>query len=80
MLEEGVLPGGWKKAVQFQSTKETLKTCLKIIDLSAFSLISVKFLKDLEFNSLFNYFGQNKLFTKCQSGFIPSNSCVAQLL
>ena len=30
--------------------------------------------------SLFNYFMQNKLFTECQSGFIPGESCNAQLL
>ena len=29
---------------------------------------------------MFNYFIQNKLFTECQSGFIPGDSCVAQLL
>ena len=29
---------------------------------------------------MFNYFRQNKLFTQCQSGFIPGDSCVAQLL
>ena len=32
------------------------------------------------FNSLFNYFIQNKLFTDCQSGFTPGDSCVTQLL
>ena len=29
---------------------------------------------------MFNYFIQNKLFTECHSGFIPGDSCVAQLL
>ena len=29
---------------------------------------------------MFNFFWQNNLFTKCQSGFIPGDSCVAQLL
>ena len=29
---------------------------------------------------MFNFFRQNNLFTKCQSGFIPGDSCVAQLL
>ena len=29
---------------------------------------------------MFNYFRQNNLFTECQSGFIPGDSCVAQLL
>ena len=39
-----------------------------------------KVFERLIFNSLFNYFIQNKLFTECQSGFIPGDSCVAQLL
>ena len=29
---------------------------------------------------MFNFFLQNKLFTSCQSGFIPGDSCVSQLL
>ena len=34
----------------------------------------------LVFNALFNFFLQNKPFTLCQSGFIPGDSCVSQLL
>ena len=34
----------------------------------------------LIFNALLNLFGQNQLFTDCQSGFIPDDSCVSQLL
>ena len=29
---------------------------------------------------MFNYFLENKLFTECQSGFLPGNSCISQLL
>ena len=29
---------------------------------------------------MFNFFLQNKLFNLCQSGFIPGDSCVSQLL
>ena len=32
------------------------------------------------YNSLFNYFLNNKLFTPSQSGFLPGDSCIAQLL
>ena len=32
------------------------------------------------FNSIFNYFIKNNLFTKSQSGFLPSDSCISQLL
>ena len=31
------------------------------------------------FKELFNYFHKNELFTKCQSGFLPSNSWISQL-
>ena len=39
-----------------------------------------KILKRLIFNSMFNFFRQNNIFTKRQSGFIPGDSCVTQLL
>ena len=32
------------------------------------------------YNSLFNYFLSNKLFTPSQSGFLPGDSCIAKLL
>ena len=31
-------------------------------------------------NSLFNYFQRNRLFTSSKSGFLPGDSCIAQLL
>ena len=32
------------------------------------------------FNSLFSHFHNNNLFIKCQSGFMPDDSCISQLL
>ena len=32
------------------------------------------------FKELFNHSHQNQLFTKCQSGFLPGDSCISQLL
>ena len=32
------------------------------------------------YNSLFNYFQSNRFFTLSQSGFLPEDSCIAQLL
>ena len=32
------------------------------------------------YNALFNYFKDNKLFTPSQSGFLPGDSCIGQLL
>ena len=31
------------------------------------------------YNSLFNYFQSSRLFTPSQSGFLPGDSCIAQL-
>ena len=42
--------------------------------------ISTKIFERLIFNALLNFFVQNQLFTDCQSGFIPDDSCVLQLL
>ena len=39
-------------------------------------LIFGKIFERLIFNSLFNYFVQNKLFTECQSDFIPGDSAL----
>ena len=39
-----------------------------------------KVFERLVFNGQFNFFLQNKLFTPCQSGFIPGESFVFQLL
>ena len=32
------------------------------------------------FKKIFNNLHQNKFFTKCQSGFLPGDSCIVQLL
>ena len=36
--------------------------------------------KRVIYSSLFNYFLSNNLFTPSQSGFLPGDSCIAQLL
>ena len=46
----------------------------------SFRPIFSNLLEVLIFKSVFNYFRQNNLFTECQFGFIPGDSCVAQLL
>ena len=59
-----------------KESKNLIKNYRPINILPIFS----KILERLIFNSMFNFFRQNNLFTKCQSGFIPGDSCVAQLL
>ena len=80
MLEEGIFADDWKKSnvvpVHKKESTNLIKNYRPISLLPIFS----KIFEQLIFNSLFNYFMQNKLFTECQSGFIPSDSCDAQLL
>ena len=81
-LEEGIFPDDWKKSnvVPVHKTKSTnLIKNYRLIIISLLPIFS-KIFEQLIFNSLFNYFMQNKLFTERQSGFIPGDSCVAQLL
>ena len=80
ILEESMFPDDWKKSnvvpIHKRDSKNLIQNYRPISLLSIFS----KIFERLIFNSLFNYFIQNKLFTECQSGFIPDDSCVAQLL
>ena len=39
-----------------------------------------KIFEKMIFKDLFIYFHQNKLFTKCQSGFLNGDFCISQLL
>ena len=79
MLEEGVFPDDWKKCNIVPILKRASNNLIKNYRAISLLLIFSKVLKDI-FNPLFNYFIQNKLFTECQCGFIPGDSCVAQLL
>ena len=72
MLEEGIFPDDWKKrnVVPVHKKKSTnlIKNYRPISLLPIFS----KIFERLIFYSLYNYFMHNKLFTKCQSGFMKS--------
>ena len=70
MEKSNIVPTHKKKS------KNLIKNYRPISLLPIFS----KILERLTFNSVFNFFKQNNLFTKFQSGFILGDSCVAQLL
>ena len=79
-LQEGTFPSCWKKAnavlVHKKEDKNLLKNYRPISLLQMFGKIFERIL----FKDLFNYFHKNQFFTKCQSGFLPGDSYILQLL
>ena len=62
--------------VHKKEDKMLVKNCHPISLLPIFG----KIFERVIYNSLFNYFQSNKFFTLSQCGFLPGDSCVAQLL
>ena len=79
ILEEVTFPEDWKKINVVPIHKKESKNLIKNYRPISLPPIFSQILERLIFNSMFNYFRQNNLFTQCQSGFIPGDSCVAQL-
>ena len=79
-MKERKFPEFWKKAnivpVHKKEDKNLIKNCRQVSLLPIFS----KIYKRVIYNVLFNYFKNNKLFAPSQSGFLPDDSCIAQLL
>ena len=79
-LKEKKFPDIWKIAnvvpVHKKEEKNLLRNYRPISLLPIFS----KIFERVIYNCLFNYFVTNKLFTPAQSGFLPGDSCIAQLL
>ena len=80
-LTAGIFPEDWKKGniIPAPPPKES-KNCIKNYIPQSLLPIFSKMFERLIFNDLFNFFVQNKLFTDCQSRFIPGGSCILQLL
>ena len=79
-LEVGVYPDNWKKSHVVPIHKNGSKNLIK--NYRSINLLPVfgKVFDRIIFNSLFNCFLERKLFTECQSGFLPGDSCISQLL
>ena len=79
-LKEGRFPAIWKKANVFPVHKKEDKNLLKNYRPINLLPIFSKIFERVIYNSLFNHFQKNKLFTFSQLGFLPGDSCIAQLL
>ena len=79
-LTAGIFPEDWKKANIIPVHKKESKNCLKNYRSKSLLPIFSKVFEKLIFNALFHFFVQNHLFTDCQSGFIPGDSCISHLL
>ena len=86
LIFEASLQGGLKKANCLKKAnvvpvdKKEYKNLMK--NYRPISLLPIfgKIFERVIFKDLFNYFHKNKLFTKCQSGFLLGDSCISQLL
>ena len=79
-LEESVYPDDWKKSNGVTTLKKQSKNLIK--NYRPISLLPVfsKVFERIIFNFLFKHFLENKFFAECQSGFLPGDSCISQLL
>ena len=81
MINEGVFPEDWKNSNVVPIHEKESKNLIKNYGLISLLSIFSELFERLVFNALFNIIVQKKkLFTPCQSGFIPGDSCVSQLL
>ena len=79
-LKKSKFPEIWKKANAAPEHKKEDKMMVK--NYRPISLLPIfgKMFQRVIYNSLFNYFQSNRLFTPSQSGFLPGDLCIAQLL
>ena len=79
-LREGTFPNTWKTANIIPVHKKEENNVVKNYRPISLLPIFTKVFERLLFNSLFAHFYDNDLFTKCQSGFMPGDSYISQLL
>ena len=79
-LKNGVFPEIWKRANLVPVHKKENKNLVKNYRPTSLLPIFGKIFERIIYNSLFNYFISNKLFTPSQSNFLLGDSCIAQLL
>ena len=80
MFHEGVSPEAWKKTNVVPTHTKDLKNLIKNYRPISLLPIFSNVFERLVFNSLFNYFMENKLFIHSQPSFVPGDSSVSHLL
>ena len=78
-LKEKKFPDIWKLTNVFLFTKKEESLLKNYRPISLLPIFSEIFERVI-YNSFFNHFVSNKRFTRLPSGFLPGNSCIAQLL
>ena len=77
-LNDGFFPDDWeKKVILYLLIRRTM--LIKYRPIRLFPIFA-KIFEMIIFTSMFEYFIGNELFTVCQSGFLPDDSCTSQLL
>ena len=79
-IDKGIFPDQWKLANVIPAYKKESNNIVNNYRPISLLPIFAKVFERLLFNSLFFHFYENKLFIECQSGFLPGDSCVSQLL
>ena len=79
-LQEGKYPDCWKKGNVVPVHKKENKCLIKNHRPTSLLPILGKIFERLICKDLFNHFYCNNLFTQNQSGFMPGDSCIFQLL
>ena len=79
-IETGVYPAKWKRGNIVPVHKKEGKNLVK--NYRPISLLPIfgKIFEKVIYNSLFEYLKSNDILNKCQSGFLPGDSCISQLL
>ena len=79
-MKKGIFSGIWKKGNIIPALKKEVKALINYYRPISFLLVFGEIFERVIYNSLLNYFLSNKLFIPSQSGFLPGDSCIAQLL
>ena len=79
-LQCGEFPDYWKKANVVPVHKKESKNVVKYHKSISLLPIFAKIFERVIFQNLSNYFHKNELFTKLQSGSLPGDSGISQLL